>query len=120
MTLGIVVDDTVHFLSKYIRARREKGYSAEDAVRYAFETVGPALIATTIILVVGFGILSFSSFRLNNWMAQLTAIVIAFALVADLILLPALLLLVDRKKGSTNPEYSTIENRSYETKPVTA
>lgn len=120
MTLGIVVDDTVHFLSKYIRARREKGYTAEDAVRYAFETVGPALIATTIILVVGFGILSFSSFRLNNWMAQLTAIVIAFALIADLILLPALLLLVDRNKDATKTETTKLENESYEAKPVTA
>lgn len=120
MTLGIVVDDTVHFLSKYIRARREKGYSAEDAVRYAFETVGPALIATTIILLVGFGILSFSSFRLNNWMAQLTAIVIAFALIADLILLPALLLLVDRKNTNSKTEPANIETKSYESKHVTA
>jgi predicted RND superfamily exporter protein len=120
MTLGIVVDDTVHFLSKYIRARREKGFSAEDAVRYAFETVGPALIATTVILVVGFSILSFSSFRLNNWMAQLTAIVIAFALIADLILLPALLLLVDRKKDSTKPATAKLEHENYEADAVTA
>ncbi|MCB1122982.1 MAG: MMPL family transporter, partial [Verrucomicrobiae bacterium] len=58
MTLGIVVDDTVHFLTKYIRARREKDMSAEDAVRYAFHSVGRALVVTTIILVVGFSILS--------------------------------------------------------------
>ncbi|MDH3535339.1 MAG: MMPL family transporter, partial [Gammaproteobacteria bacterium] len=44
MTLGIVVDDTVHFLSKYLRARREKGLDAVDAVRYAFSTVGLALV----------------------------------------------------------------------------
>jgi len=40
MTLGIVVDDTVHYLSKYLRARREHGLNAEEAVRYAFKTVG--------------------------------------------------------------------------------
>jgi predicted RND superfamily exporter protein len=120
MTLGIVVDDSVHFLSKYLRARREKGFSPEDAIRYAFDTVGSALIATTIILVVGFGILSFSSFRLNNWMAQLTAIVIAFALIADLILLPALLLLVDRHKHASQSQTASDKSTAYETKPALA
>jgi predicted RND superfamily exporter protein len=51
MTLGIVIDDTVHFLSKYLRARREKNLSPPDAVRYAFLTVGRALLITTIVLV---------------------------------------------------------------------
>ena len=97
MTLGIVVDDSVHFISKYLRARRENGENAEGAVRYAFRMVGPAMLATTIILVVGFTILGFSAFRLNNWMAQLSAIVIAIALITDLVMLPALLLQVDRR-----------------------
>jgi len=98
MTLGIVVDDTVHFLSKYLRARREKGLDGPEAVRYAFQTVGKALVVTTIILTVGFAILGMSSFRMNSWMGQLTAIVIAFALIADFILLPAFLLVIDGKK----------------------
>jgi len=98
MTLGIVVDDTVHFLSKYLRARREKGLNGEEAVRYAFQTVGKALVVTTIILAVGFTILGLSSFRMNSWMGQLTAIVIVFALIADFILLPAFLLTIDGKK----------------------
>ena len=45
MTLGVVVDDTVHFLSKYLRARREQGLDAAQAVRYAFRTVGVALLS---------------------------------------------------------------------------
>jgi len=98
MTLGIVVDDTVHFLSKYLRARREKGLNGEQAIRYAFHTVGKALVVTTVILTIGFSILGMSSFRMNSWMGQLTAIVIAFALIADFILLPAFLLVVDGKK----------------------
>jgi len=102
MTLGIVVDDTVHFLSKYIRARREKGYSAEEAVRYAFQTVGKALIVTSIVLIVGFLILGTSTFRMNSWMGQLTAIVILFALLADFFLLPALLLVLDGKKANAS------------------
>ncbi len=99
MTLGIVVDDTVHFMSKYLRARREHGYTAEEAIRFAFQSVGKALVVTTVILTVGFAILSFSPFRLNSWMGQLTAIVIVFALLADFFLLPALLLTMDRKKA---------------------
>ena len=98
MTLGIVVDDTVHFLTKYIRARREKNMDAEDAVRYAFQSVGRALVVTTIILVVGFSILSLSSFYLNSSMGQLTAIVILMALIADFLFLPALLITLDGKK----------------------
>jgi uncharacterized protein len=110
MTLGIVVDDTVHFLSKYLRARRELNASAEDAVRYAFHNVGRALVVTTFILVVGFAILSTSPFRLNSWMGQLTAIVITFALLADFIMLPALLIAFDRDKGTKPTENKVIEN----------
>ncbi|MGI9332536.1 MAG: efflux RND transporter permease subunit, partial [Gammaproteobacteria bacterium] len=62
MTLGIVVDDTVHFLSKYLRARREQGMSPADAVRYAFRTVGTALVVTSIVLMAGFLVLSMSTF----------------------------------------------------------
>ena len=92
MTLGIVVDDSIHFISKYVRARRESGMSPEDAVRYAFHTVGKALIVTTLILSVGFAILSFSAFSMNSNMAKLTAITILVALIADFIFLPPLLI----------------------------
>ncbi len=92
MTLGIVVDDTVHFLSKYLRARREKGLNAEDAVRYAFNNVGLALLVTSLVLVAGFMILAQSHFYLNSSMGLLTSVVIMLALIIDLTLLPALLM----------------------------
>jgi len=104
MTLGIVVDDTVHFLSKYLRARREKGLDAEDAVRYAFGTVGLALLVTSIVLIAGFMVLSFSAFTLNSNMAFMTAVTILFALVADFLLLPPLLMALDGKE-KTNAGY---------------
>lgn len=97
MTLGIVVDDTVHFLSKYLRAKREYGYTAENAVRYAFTHVGRALITTSIVLVAGFMVLAQSHFELNSGMGLLTAIVITFALMADFFFLPALLIRLERK-----------------------
>ncbi|WP_180902974.1 efflux RND transporter permease subunit [Vibrio parahaemolyticus] len=96
LTLGIVVDDAVHFLSKYQRARRE-GQTAEQAVRYAFHTVGRALWITTLVLVAGFSVLAMSSFRLNADMGQLSAIVIFIALVVDFLFLPTLLMLFDKK-----------------------
>ncbi|MFS1919910.1 efflux RND transporter permease subunit [Vibrio lentus] len=96
LTLGIVVDDAVHFLSKYQRARME-GKSAEEAVRYAFHTVGRALWITTVVLVAGFSVLAMSSFRLNSDMGLLSAIVIFIALVVDFILLPSLLMVFDKQ-----------------------
>ena len=92
VTIGIVVDDTVHFLSKYVRAQREQGLTPEDAVRYAFSTVGTALWVTSLVLVIGFGILALSTFELNAGMGLLTAITIALALVADFLFLPPLLM----------------------------
>ena len=96
MTLGIVVDDTVHFLSKYLRARREQLLSPPDAVRYAFSTVGMAMGVTSVVLIAGFLILTLSPFRLNSDMGLLTAITIAFALAADFLFLPPLLMKVDK------------------------
>jgi predicted RND superfamily exporter protein len=97
-SLGIVVDSTIHLLSKYIRGRRELQLSPEDAVRYAFSTVGPALWILTAALLLGFLVLSLSPFEVNRAMGLLTAICIAFAIVADFFLLPPLLMLVDRRK----------------------
>ena len=103
MALGIVVDDTVHFLSKYLRVRRQ-GLSAEKAVRYAFSSVGVAIIVTSIILVAGFGVLAQSSFGMNSNMAVLTAIAIIMALIADFLLLPVLLLKLDKKAYQVEPD----------------
>ena len=99
MTIGIVVDDTVHFLSKYRRARRELGGDSEAAVHYAFDTAGRALFATTLVLVAGFLIFAFSPFVPTAQVGVLTAMIIGFALIADLTLLPALLTAVDGSSG---------------------
>jgi predicted RND superfamily exporter protein len=92
MTLGIVVDDTVHFMSKYLRARREKGLNAKQAVHYAFNSVGIALLVTSVVLVAGFMIMAQSHFELNAGMGLLTSVVIFMALAIDFMLLPPLLI----------------------------
>jgi uncharacterized protein len=102
MTLGIVVDDTVHFISKYMRARKEKGLDSEQAVRYAFNNVGVALWVTSLVLISGFMILAQSSFELNAGMGLMTSIIIAIALVLDFLLLPPLLMAIDGKNKSSD------------------
>ncbi|WP_156502482.1 MMPL family transporter, partial [Oleiphilus sp. HI0067] len=96
MILGIVIDNTVHFLSKYQRARREKNYTAEEAVRYAFTMVGTALWVTTFVLVAGFMVLALSDFNMNAYMGIFTAITITLALIFDFFALPAMLLWLDK------------------------
>lgn len=95
MCIGIIVDDTVHFLSKYIRGKRELGLNCEDAVRFAFKRVGNALVVTSIVLAAGFSILAQSTFGFNGGMGQMSAIIIVMALAADLLVLPPLLMYVE-------------------------
>lgn len=110
MTLGIVVDDTIHFLSKYLRAKREKGMDTTAAVRYAFANVGNALLITTLVLVSGFLVLCFSTFRMNFDMGLVTALTIGIALIVDILLLPPLLLIFDKsERDGITDSYATTE-----------
>jgi predicted RND superfamily exporter protein len=104
----------VHFLSKYLRARRERGLTPPDAVRYAFKTVGTALWVTSIVLMAGFMILALSAFKLNAGMGLLTSITIGLALLADFLFLPPLLMKLEEKSNE-----KTVDNNSV-AKPVSA
>ena len=97
ITFGIVLDDTIHFISKYRRGRIELGLNSQDAVYYASSSVGEALWMTTFILVSGFVVLSFSHFNVNSEMGLLSAITITVALYMDLFFLPPLLMSLDKK-----------------------
>jgi len=107
ISLGIIVDDTVHLLAKYVRARRDRDGSAANAIRYAFKNVGVAIIVNTMILTAGFLVLLTSSFKINADMGLMTALAIVFALILDFLLLPAILLLVDGAGQSTTPKGET-------------
>ena len=109
ISLGIIVDDTVHFLTKYVRARDEQGLSAEDSIRYAFRNVGLAIAVNTIILVVGFMVLTTSAFKLNADMGLLTAMAIVFALILDFLLLPTLLLIGSKTDGTQTAESASLK-----------
>jgi len=117
MTIGIVVDDTVHFMSKYLRARREYDLNPFDAVRYSFETVGKAMWITSLALVSGFMVLTLSGFRMNADMGWMAAITIVFALLLDFLFLPTLLIKVDKKSKKLITNYKEVydEMDSFET-----
>lgn len=111
MTLGIVVDYTVHFLSKFLRAKRENKFSTEDAIRYAFSTVGVALLVTTFILFANFSVLAISDFSMNADMGLMTAVTIVVALLVDFFFLPPLLLLlVQNHKQQANRKLNKDNN----------
>ena len=92
-SLGIVVDDSVHFLTKYLRGRRDKNLSKEDSIRYAFAEVGEAIVFTSIIVGAGFALIAFSTFQINAQLGLLTAITVLVAMLFDFLVLPAILLL---------------------------
>ena len=98
ISLGILVDDTVHFISKYRRGRQVKGLDPEQAIHYAFNNVGTALIVTTAVLALGFGLLGLSDFNLNAMTGTLVGITIVIALVFDFLMLPPILMLFDKDK----------------------
>ena len=96
-TLGIIVDFTVHFLSKYLHAKREKNLKAEEAVMYAFETVGFALIITALSLCLGFLVLLLAFFIPLHGFVLFSSIAFISALMIDLLLFPALLITWDKR-----------------------
>ena len=115
-SLGIIVDNTVHFLTKYQRGRNEKRFEIPEAIRYAFRTVGMAVVANALILAFGFAVLATSTFKVNAESGSLMAIAISVALIVDLLLLPALLMLVwKRKQGKENKVNTVLQQQTNST-----
>lgn len=98
ISLGIVVDDTVHLLVKYSKARKEKGFSVERAIAYALNHVGSAILINTFVLVAGFAVMANSNFKVSADMGALTLMTIAIAAILDFLLLPAFIYLVCKRK----------------------
>ncbi len=93
--LGIVVDDTIHLLLKYQRARNDLQKSPKEAIVYAITRVGDALTITTLTLIAGFFSLGFSSLQPNAELGTMLGVIIGIALVTDLVFVPALLLWIE-------------------------
>ncbi len=102
VALGIAIDDTVHFLSSYFLKRRE-GMGVRDAIVGTMSYTVPSMIITAVILVATFGMFSFASFTPNRSFGLLTSFVLAIALVTEIFLTPALLMLGDRRNMEKRP-----------------
>lgn len=101
IAFGIAVDDTIHFLGKF-KYELMKGHSKLYALKRSYLTTGKAMILTTFILCAGFLLLVFSSFLGTFYMGLMLCITLFVALIADLTILPVLLLLFynpKKKKG---------------------
>lgn len=96
VAFGIVVDNTIHFLSKYLRAKKEKNLSTTEAIYYSFERVGTALGVTSSILILGFMVLAFSALKPNQFLGEMTAISLVISLAITYFILPSLLLFIQR------------------------
>ena len=96
IAFGIIVDDTIHFLSKYLKSRRE-GLTAPEAVGAVFRTVGHALWTTTVVLSAGFLVFTLSGYEGSWTLGLMVSITIVFGLITDFLLLPPLLMALDRK-----------------------
>jgi predicted RND superfamily exporter protein len=90
--LGIAVDDTIHFLTRYQESLKGDSPSERDhAIREAFTSVGTALIITTLVLVAGFSSVFLADSRDHIIFATMGTITLTVALLADLLILPALI-----------------------------
>jgi predicted RND superfamily exporter protein len=96
-TFGVIVDNGVHFMTKYIKGRKEQGLEPGEAILYAYQNVGSALIFTSITLIAGYLVLTLSSFSLNSSLGLMSAITVAAALIIVNVLLPAIILLIDKE-----------------------
>ncbi len=96
VAFGIVVDNTIHFLSKYLRARRVKEYSVTQAIHYSYHRVGMALGVTSTILSMGFVVLAFSSIKPNQFLGEMTALSLVISLAITFFILPPLLILLEK------------------------
>lgn len=102
ISFGIVVDDTIHYLNR-LRLEISKGKSILYANKRALLSTGKAMVITTIILLVGFGTLLFSTFGGTFYIGLLVSLCLIFALITDLTLLPILIILLYKKKNQSTP-----------------
>ena len=94
--IGIAVDDTIHIVARYNRAKAHGSPTPEAAVQYALIHAGHPILLTSILMIAGFSVLCLSSFTPSFRVGLLSCLLIVYAVVFDLLFLPILLLTVDR------------------------
>ncbi len=110
ISLGIIVDDTIHFFAKFRAMQRKKGFSPDAAMKDTLSHVGPAMLSTGTILSIGFAVLTLSSFQMTSHLGWLSLLIVSIAPLADLLLAPSLvLLLTPRPKPAPQPRTHSVE-----------
>ncbi|MCY4050926.1 MAG: MMPL family transporter [Gammaproteobacteria bacterium] len=99
IAFGIVVDDTIHLLSKYLRSRHG-GLSAPESIVPTFSLVGRPLLTTTLIFALGFFMFGASGLWTNQVLGLLVGMTVIIALIADFLLFPPLLVVLDKSKAA--------------------
>ena len=100
IAFGIIVDDTIHFMTKYTE-NRKAGKLPSESVQMAFRSVGRALFITTIVFGLGFMVFGASGMSTNQALGLLVGITVIIALLADFLFLPPLLMLLDETKETS-------------------
>lgn len=93
ITIGIAVDNTIHYIVRYKRELARDG-SYVNALRRSHQSIGKAIFYTSITIIMGFSILVLSNFKPTIYFGLLTALAMAVALLGSLTLLPRLILMV--------------------------
>lgn len=104
--LGLAVDDTIHFLSRF-KLETRKGKCVREALKASMEHTGLAIIRTTLILTLGFFPFAFAEYWSINMLGTYLIAVLFSALLADLILLPAIIVLAIREPSTSSPSQSS-------------
>lgn len=103
MTIGIAVDDSIHIMSRY-RLMRARGHDVNSAISKAMSSSGRAVILTSTILVIGFSVMLFGNFIPFIYVGLFSAMIMIFALIGDLIFMPALLHIFDGRQAKDNEQ----------------
>lgn len=98
MTMGLAVDDSIHVVSRYAQAKQD-GLDTLAAVKITMKESGTAVVFSSVVLVLGFAILTLGSFVPIVYVGLFSAAIMALALLGDLLLLPALIFALDRDRG---------------------
>ena len=97
--LGVAVDDSIHFFSKYFYAKNKLNLDIANRLAYVFKYAGSAILFTTLILTISFLIFTGSSFSPNYNFGIVTATALIIAMIADLLLLPSILSIIETKNN---------------------
>lgn len=108
IAFGISVDDTIHFLAKYRQELRANGWNISNAVLVSIRETGVSMFYTSIVLFFGFSVFLTSSFGGITALGMLVSITLIIAMLSNLILLPTLLMSLERRVANKSFDHPMI------------